>query len=201
MMSIGIGGNIGAGKTTVVKELVKSYQKDGVKVKLINADSTAWKLYKHHSNSILYKRIIKAFGNSILNTKNEIDRKKLGTLVFNNRKLLEKLNRIAHPELIRQIKAELKKKDASVKILDAALLFFWGKKIPVTYRILITAPDKQKIARMAKRGYNTIDVKTRLKQQIKESEMEKRADFIVNNNGTLDKLKNKVKFLYKILQD
>ena len=205
MVSIGIGGNIGSGKTTVAKELVKCYQKNDVKVKLIDADSIAWKLYKRNmfgvTRSAIYDKIIKAFGNSILDKKNEIDRKKLGKLVFDNNKLLGKLNKIVHPDLIRRLNTELKKTDASVKVLDAALLFFWGKKIRVSYRILVTSSDKQKVARMAKRGYNSKEVKTRLKQQMKESEMEKISDFIVRNDGTLNQLRKKVEFLYQILKD
>ena len=200
MLSVGIGGNIGSGKTTVTKELIKLYRKDGIKVKLIDADTIAWELYKRESGSKMYKNIVKAFGNDILDKKNEINRKKLGELVFSDKKMLAKLNKIVHPELVSQIKAELSKTDLKVKILDAALLFFWGRKIPVTYRILVTAPDKQKVARMIKRGYNTIEVKTRLKQQMKESEMEKRADFFNKNNSTLNHLKKQVKLLYLILK-
>jgi dephospho-CoA kinase len=88
-----------------------------------------------------------------------------------------------------------------MKILDAALLFLWGKKIPVNIRILVTAPAKQKIARMKKRGYNPIEVKTRLKRQIKESDMKADADFIINNNTTLAGLEDKTKKLYQILKN
>jgi len=200
MLSVGIGGNIGSGKTTVTKELIKLYRKDGIKVKLIDADTIAWELYKRASGSKMYKNIVKAFGNDILDKKNEINRKKLGGFVFSDKKMLEKLNKIVHPELVSQIKAELSKTDLKVKILDAALLFFCGRKLSLTHRILVTAPEKQKIARMAKRGYNTIEVKTRLKQQMKESEMEKRADFIIKNNSTLNHLKKQVKLLYLILK-
>lgn len=196
MLSIGIGGNIGSGKTTVTKELVKLYQKDGVKVKLIDADTIAWKLYKRESGSKMYKNIVKAFGNDMLDKKNEINRKKLGVVVFSDKKMLEILNKIVHPELVSRIKDELRKTDTQVKMLDAALLFLWGNKIPVNYRILVTAGEKQKVARTIKCGYNAIEVKARLKRQMSESEMEKMADFVINNNGNLKTLKSKLCFLY-----
>jgi len=205
MLSIGIGGNIGSGKTAVAKELCKLCKKDGVRVNLLDADQTAWELYKRNAvsekRSAVYDKIIKAFGTGVLDNKGEIDRKKLGKIVFNNRKALQQLNMIVHPELIRQIKHELRKFDGTIKILDAALLFFWGKKIPVTYRVLVISPDKQKVVRMAKRGYNIKEVNSRLNQQMKESEMEKITDFVVNNNSTLNELKNKVKYLYLILKE
>lgn len=198
-ISIGIGGQIGSGKTTVVKELIRLYQNDGYKVMLIDADRIAWRLYKQSTN--IYKRIVKIFGISILDKKNNIDRKSLGKLVFKKPSNLTTLNKIVHPELIRQIKFELRKPNKQMKILDAALLFLWGKKIPVNIRILVTAPAKQKIARMKKRGYNPIEVKTRLKRQIKESDMKADADFIINNNTTLAGLEDKTKKLYQILKN
>jgi dephospho-CoA kinase len=198
-ISIGIGGQIGSGKTTVVKELIRLYQNDGYKVMLIDADRIAWRFYKQSTN--IYKRIVKIFGISILDKKNNIDRKSLGKLVFKKPSNLTTLNKIVHPELIRQIKFELRKPNKQMKILDAALLFLWGKKIPVNIRILITAPAKQKIARMKKRGYNPIEVKTRLKRQIKESDMKADADFIINNNTTLAGLEDKTKKLYQILKN
>ncbi len=205
MISIGIGGNIGSGKTTVAKELVKCFEQNKYKVKLVDADSIAWKLYKQTAvsgnRSIIYNKIVKTFGSSILDKKNEIDRKKLGEIIFENKKLLAKLNKIVHPALIRQINTALKSKDAEAKILDAALLFFWGNKINVKYRVLVTSPDKLKVARMKNRGYNEIEVKSRLKQQMQESQMEKSADFIINNDSNLNALKNKVKLLYEILKD
>lgn len=199
MISIGIGGNIGSGKTTVAKELLKYFRKDKLKVKLIDADRIAWSLYR--PNFKLYQNIVNTFGKSILDKKGDINRKKLGAVVFNNKTKLAKLNKIVHPLLISNIRQELKKNDADIKILDAALLFFWGKKIPVTYRVLVTSPTKQKVARMKKRGYNPSEVKIRLQQQMKESKMEKSADFVINNDSTLKALKNKVKFLFAIIQE
>jgi dephospho-CoA kinase len=204
MLSIGIGGNIGSGKTTAAKELVRLYQKDKIKVKLIDADSLAWKLYKRNTQQqkpSVYDKIVKTFGSEILNRNQEIDRKKLGMVVFGNKQSLQNLNKIVHPALIKYINNEIKKSDAQVKILDAALLFFWGKKIPLTYRVLVASSDTNKIKRMADRGYKSAEVKMRLKNQLKESAMDARADFVVENNGTLKNLKNRIYLLYKIITE
>ncbi len=204
MLSIGIGGNIGSGKTTAAKELVRLYQKDKIKVKLIDADSLAWKLYKRNTQQqkpSVYDKIVKTFGAEILNRNQEIDRKKLGMVVFGNKQSLQNLNKIVHPALIEYINNEIKKSDAQVKILDAALLFFWGKKIPLAYRVLVSSSDANKIKRMADRGYKSAEVKMRLKNQLKESAMDTRADFVVENNGALKNLKNRIYLLYKIITE
>lgn len=193
-LSIGIGGNIGSGKTTVVKEFARLFQKDGYKVVIIDADRLAWKIYLKGTS--VFKKIVSDFGAKILSRNGEIDRPKLSQIVFFNKAKLQQLNRIVHPQLIKTIKSELQKQNAQVKILDAALLFDWAKKIPMNYRILVTAPNQQKVKRMIKRGYNLIQVKNRLQQQMKESEMEKVADFVINNDHTISELKKKVNFLY-----
>jgi len=203
MISIGIGGNIGSGKTTVAKELFRLFRKDKIKVRLIDADSLAWKIYKRVQKKgervNVYDKIVKTFGTEILNHNKEIDRKKLGMVVFDNKQSLQNLNKIVHPALIKHINNEIKKADAEVKILDAALLFFWGKKIPLTYRVLVSSSDTNKIKRMAIRGYNSAEVKMRLKNQLKESAMDALADFVVENNGTLKNLKNRIYLLYQII--
>jgi dephospho-CoA kinase len=122
-------------------------------------------------------------------------------VVFGNKKSLQNLNKIVHSALIKHINNEIKKSDAQVKILDAALLFFWDKKIPLTYRVLVSSSDTNKIKRMADRGYKSAEVKMRLKNQLKESAMNARADFVVENNGTLKNLKNRIYLLYKIITE
>lgn len=194
---IGIGGNLGSGKTTVAKELFKLFQSAGFKVSLIEADKIAWRLYKYSPNNQIYQKIVETFGKGILNKHKEIDRKKLARVVFGNRKKLEKLNQIVHPELIKTLNHKLQINDNTIKILDAALLFYWGKKIKVDCRILVTAPKSHKISRMLKRGYSLKDILARLNQQMKEKAMRPMADFIIANNGSLAELKEKIKSVLK----
>lgn len=199
MLSIGIGGQIGSGKTYVANQLLKLFKKDGYEVRLIDADQIAWQLYK--LNKPVYKKLVRAFGQDILAQNREIDRKKLAAQAFVKKINLECLNKIIHPPLIKTINNEIKHKDNQVKILDAALLFFWGEKIPIDYRILVMAPLKQKIARMKKRGYNPSEVKKRLQLQMKENAMQKSADFVIDNNTNLIELNKKIKNLYQTLKE
>ncbi|MEO0092360.1 MAG: dephospho-CoA kinase [candidate division WOR-3 bacterium] len=194
---IGIGGNLGSGKTTVAKELIKLFQNAGFKISLIEADKIAWKLYKYSPNNQIYQKIVKTFGQGILDKHKKINRKALASVVFGNKAKLQKLNQIVHPELIRRLNHKLQRNNNTIKILDAALLFFWRKKIMVDYRILVTAPKAHKISRMLKRGYSLKDILARLNYQMKERDMRSMADFIIANNGTRAELKEKVKILYR----
>ncbi|MCX8014511.1 MAG: dephospho-CoA kinase [candidate division WOR-3 bacterium] len=192
---MGIGGNIGAGKTTVAKMLKKLFEQHKIPVKIIVADKIAWQLYQS-KDSPVYKKILKKFGIGILTKNNAIDRKKLAKLVFACSDKLKSLNFIIQGPLIKQIIKELKTSTAPVTILDAALLFNWGKQIPLNYRILVTAPQKQKIARMTKKNYQPAEIKLRLKSQMSEVEMKKYADFVIHNNQNLDNLKKSVRQIF-----
>lgn len=199
MKNIGVGGNIGSGKTTVVKEFAKLFRKDGYKVRIIDADRLAWQIYQKGTTT--FQRLVRTFGTKILTRKGEIDRQKLSQIVFFNKTKLQKLNNIVHPQLIKIIKTELQKHNGHIKILDAALLFDWQNKLPMDYRILVTASNTQKVKRMIKRGYNLTQVKNRLQRQMEESTMEKIADFVINNNRTISELKKKIKTLYSIIKE
>lgn len=198
-LRIGIGGQIGAGKTMVAKKLLKLFNQNGYSAELIDADQIAWQLYKPQSK--IYQKLIRHFGKDIITTHGQIDRKKLAHIVFNDKKQLDLLNQIIQPALIKSLQKRLTDKKTPIKILDAALLFYWGKKIPVDVRILVSAPRQAKIARMKKRGYSPTVTKSRLQNQLSEKEMAKTADFIIHNNQTPQALNPKIKLMYQILKD
>ncbi|MEO0076137.1 MAG: dephospho-CoA kinase [candidate division WOR-3 bacterium] len=195
---MGIGGNIGAGKTTVANELKRLFLEYKIPVKIIAADKIAWQLYQNQ-NMPVFKQIVKKFGEEILTKNKTIDRKKLAKVVFTNQAKLKLLNQIIQRPLLKRLKKALSESVAQVTILDAALLFDWGKQIPLTHRILVTAPQKQKITRMTKKHFQPADVKLRLKRQMSEAEMKKNADFVIANNRTISELKNKVKRVFQKL--
>ena len=91
-MIIGITGSIGSGKTT----MSGIFARQGFLS--INADKIGHEMLKR--DSAIYKKIIKHFGNKILDENKNIDRKKLGNLVFYDSEKLEKLNSITHPIIL-----------------------------------------------------------------------------------------------------
>src|SRR3989338_10936855 len=113
-MIIGITGAIGSGKTTVSN----IFEKYGFKV--INADELYHKISK--PKKLIYGKIIKEFGNKIVNPDKSINRDKLKKIVFSNDKKLKKLNLITHPIINSEIKKLIKKFKNSKVIVDAPLL-------------------------------------------------------------------------------
>jgi dephospho-CoA kinase len=186
---VGIGGNIGSGKTT----LAKIFQKFGAKI--IDADKIGWSLLKQSTKE--YRKIIHSFGKSILDRNQEINRKKLGEIVFANTKRLHLLNQIIHPALLTKIRQEIRKQKGIV-ILDAALLFNWGLEKKINASILVSATKRLKIERSRLAGMARKTAEVRLSKQLPEKIMAKRADFVIKNNGTPEDLWNKAEELWQL---
>lgn len=185
---VGIGGNIGAGKTTVANEL----RRYGAKV--IDADEIGRSLLSRGGEE--YKKLVEAFGKGILNKNGEIDRKALGQLAFSSRKNLKKLNAIMHPSLLRRLKEEINKFKEGLVVVDAALLFAWGLHKQMDVAILVTAPDRIKVKRMAKLGLEEEEAAQRLKLQGADTKFWSCADFVLENQGSLAELKRKTRALW-----
>ena len=181
MKIIGLTGNSGSGKSAVADILRES---GGY---IIDCDMIA------HSNmlrnGIAYNDIISEFGNGITDEGGEINRKRLGGIVFNDKNKLELLNRITHKyitdEVNRQIE-EIKNKPREYKciVIDAPLLIEAGLEALVNEIWVVSAGINKKIERIMVRDDITKDMAiARLKNQRSDEELIKRADVVIYNNG------------------
>lgn len=118
MQVIGLTGGIASGKSTVSKLLKK------MGAVVIDADIVSREIMVKGTEA--YNKIVEYFGREILKEDGEIDRKKLGNIVFADRRKLKKLNEITHPIIIERIKEKIeeerKKNQQKAIVLDAALL-------------------------------------------------------------------------------
>ena len=112
---IGIIGGIGSGKTKVLELLNNNY--DAV---IIEADKIGHILQE--PNQKIYKRIIAAFGEDILESTKKIDRKKLGAIVFADRSKLDILNNIMHPAIHEYIEQIIAKSEKKLIFIEGAIL-------------------------------------------------------------------------------
>ena len=195
MITIGITGNIGSGKTTLSKLF------DSKNTYLFNADKEAKKHLKKHS--VLQRKIINIFGNNILNG-SELDFKKLAEVAFKNQKNQKILNGIVWPEVSLLIECALrdaKKNKYKYFVVDAALLFEANFNHFFDYIILVTAEKKIRLERALKR--KTMDlsqIKKRMALQISDKEKIESSDFIIYNNlSKSDLTKNFEIILKKII--
>jgi dephospho-CoA kinase len=196
MVVIGLTGNLGTGKTEVAQMLAE------LGAIVINADEVGHELLQ--PNTRTYRDIVAAFGKSILKQSVEIDRRKLGELVFADPIALDKLNQIMHPrifEIVKQKIEEHRQAGARVVILEAALLIEAGWKPLLDQVWVTTAPEATITERLNKaRGLSQEQVMERLKAQMPQKEKVKQADVVINTDCPIDQLRAGITELWNKLQ-
>jgi len=175
-MIIGITGSFGSGKTTVAR-LFKKFTKGSI----IDADRISRELER--PNRILWKRIVREFGRGILKN-NEIDRKRLAGIVFDDNKKLKRLNTVTHPYIIKEIKKRIRQSNKEVIILDAPLLIEAGV-LKMVDKIVVVKTDRKVLMRRLGKSYSRKEVLKRIKSQLSLREKMKFADYFIDNSRSL----------------
>lgn len=193
-MIIGLTGGIASGKSTVSKIL-----KD-MDYKIFDADLIAKEIFNRKETT---EKIKKAFLDyDIFLEDGNIDRQKIKKLVFDNEKLLNKLNSIIHPEVFEVFK-NLKKayEDSKEKIIfDIPLLFECNMEVLCDKTIVVIAEQSTQIARLIERDNIDFNLaKKIIAKQMPNTEKIKKADYIIENNGTLRDLKNKLRKITRVI--
>jgi dephospho-CoA kinase len=173
-LKIGLTGGIGSGKTTIAKifELLN--------VPVYYADAASKRLYKIDKE--LMQKMKQHFGDDIYN-KDELDRTKLASLVFNDPKKLELLNSLVHPPTIRDAVEWMNQQTTQYIIKEAALLFESGSNAGLDYVIGVYAPQDIRIKRVMERDNATQEeVLNRMARQMDEETKMKLCDFVITNN-------------------
>ncbi len=188
---IGLTGSFGTGKTFVAS----IFRSLGAKV--IDADAIAHGVIRKPSPA--YRRIVAAFGTVILSRSGEIDRGKLARLAFANAVALKKLNKITHPEIIRAIKAKIKTAGKNaVVVIDAPLLVEARLLNIVDKLVVVKSSKKRQIERCLKKfRIKKKEVLKRIGSQMSMKRKLKMADFVVPNDGTRSRTRERVRRVWE----
>jgi len=195
MLVIGLTGNIGTGKTTVSGILAQ------LGAATIDADKLGHELLQPGSQA--YQEVVAAFGESILNRNREIDRHKLGQLVFNDPAALARLNQMMHPkmyEITREGIEQCRKQGVKVAVVEVILLIEAGWTSLVDQVWVTVAPEAVIVERIkAERGLDEAQILARLRSQMPSKEKMKHADVVIDTDCPLAELKAKVSELWQNL--
>jgi dephospho-CoA kinase len=187
-LTIGLTGGIASGKSTVT-EMIR-----GLGIPVIDADQVARDVVKAGEEA--YEQIIKTFGQDILQENGEIDRAKLGAIVFYNEQERKKLNAIVHPAVRRRMLAEKEayvQKGAKTIVLDIPLLFESELTHLIDKIIVVYVDDDIQLERLMKRnGFSEEEALARIRSQMPLHEKVKKADAVINNNGTIEETKQQL---------
>jgi dephospho-CoA kinase len=189
----GLTGGIGSGKSTVAAML----EEYGVPV--VSADELSRMVVAPGSEGLA--DVVEAFGREVLDERGELDRKKMGKIVFANADKRRALEAILHPrirERYEQVLDALEKAGHPVMVYEVPLLF--EKKLhlqdEMTGVILVASSADTRIARVKDRdALTTEEVLSRMRAQMPEEEKRRLADFIIVNDGNLDDLRREVEYL------
>ena len=189
MIVVGLTGGIGTGKSEVARIL----QELGAVI--INADQVGHEAYTPHTEP--WQAVVDAFGEDILQPNGDIDRRKLGGIVFADPEKLSLLNQIMHPRMARMVSQrieEYREQGEDVVVVEAAVLFEAGWETLVDEVWTTESPVEAVIARLeARNGLSEEEVRKRINSQLSVAERSARASVVVENAGELATLESTVK--------
>jgi len=194
-LKIGLTGGIASGKSAVSRCFAS------LGVPIIDADKIAKNLLL--KGAPLLKALKQRFGNDIFTESDELDRKKLGAIVFNSPDDLEWLNQLTHPLVRKEIQSQLDQVDDDYVIIDVPLLVDKNGKIPSYLRrlidrvLVVSISNELQRERLCSRDQITQEqANSIISNQSTLAQKLQHADDIVDNNGSFEQLESQVTKLH-----
>ncbi len=195
MLLIGLTGNIASGKSTVAQLLSERG------ATIIDADILARRAVE--AGTPAYHKIVEQWGQTVLAPDGHLDRAALRRLVFNSPTQLEKLNSIVHPEVERlrgRLIAEARQRGDRIVVADIPLLFEKHMADEFDRIVLVDAPRPLRLERLVRdRGLRETEAMDMIASQMPADLKRARADFFVENSGTLTDLEQRVEDVWASL--
>jgi len=197
MLRVGLTGGLASGKSFVASHLAE------LGCHVIRADELGHAVLAPGGEA--WGPVVAAFGNAILKENGEIDRRKLGALVFAEPERLAALNAIMHPPIFRtqeRLIAEAAAADPNgIAVVEAAIMFETGSHVRYQRIIVATCTDEQQIERAMKRdGLTREQVLDRLARQMPLADKVKRADYVIDTSGTKEETLRQTRRVFESLR-
>lgn len=196
MILIGLTGNIASGKSEVAKMLADRG------ATIIDADVLAREAVRPETQAL--RDIVKRWGKDILKQDGSLDRTALRQIVFADQSELDALNRIVHPGVTRLRDREIaraRERGDQIVVCVIPLLFERNLVDEFDAIVLVDAPRPLRLERLvATRGLEETDAMNMIAAQMPAELKRARADYVIENNGSLDDLERDVDALWSSLQ-
>ncbi len=196
MLKVGLTGGIACGKSTIAKMFVLKG------ALLLDADRIAREVVEPGKPAWL--EIVSWMGKGVLQEDGSLNRAKIASLVFSDRKALQKLNTITHPRVSERFSEKSKRLalefPKTIQIWDIPLLYEIGMDKEVDIVLVIAADEEKQISRLRDRdGLSGEEALRRIRSQMDLQEKIKSADYIIYNNGQLNILQDQVESIWEKL--
>lgn len=194
-MILGVTGGIASGKSTVTKILAS------LGAAVVSADQLARQAVRPGTETL--ERLVRRFGPSILRPDGTLDRKSLGSLVFADGAARNDLNAIVHPAIAALAEARLQvlsSQGLPLIVYEAPLLFEAGAAERVDAVLVVRLDEDLQLRRLRERdGLDEGAARARIASQMPQEEKVARADFLVDNSGSLQQTEEQVRRLFNRL--
>ncbi|UCG78790.1 MAG: dephospho-CoA kinase [Nitrospirota bacterium] len=189
-MLIGLTGNFGTGKSTVLEMFAS------LGAVTIDSDEIVRSLYNLKE---IQERIIEIFGSDILVGEN-IDKARISNIIFNNNELKLKLEALLHKYVFSEIEALSKENTDKIVIAEIPLLLETDNKNSVDAVITVFCNESTIYERLSADGFSEDDIRSRLANQMPLDEKKKQADFLIDTDMPIEDIRREVSFIFGILK-
>ena len=191
MLRLGLTGGIASGKSAVAAMLRE------LGFAVLDADGLAHKLIKPGQPA--YDKVVKEFGNSIIDPSGRVDRTKLGAIVFADQAKLDRLNAIVHPRVVEvvfsQFEAWRRSGVRDAAFVEAALLIESGIHKKLDGLVVAWCTPEQQLERLLARGLSETEALRRIAAQLPVEEKLRLATEKIDCSGSLEETRHQVEAL------
>ncbi len=185
-MTVAVTGPFASGKSTFVDMLGE------LGAETVSADEIVHDLLERDEETI--SRVVERFGDDILKERG-VDRRALGRKVFGEEEALRDLEDILHPLVRRETDRRVAASEADLFVAEIPLLFEGERSGDFGYTVAVTVPEERRRAWAAERGVDEEALRAIEARQLPQEEKARRADVVVQNDGSLDKLREQAEEL------
>ncbi|MBI4464480.1 MAG: dephospho-CoA kinase [Acidobacteria bacterium] len=197
MISTGLTGGIGCGKSTVAAMFA------ALGAVTIDSDEIGRNLMQ--PGNVVYDRITSGFGQDVVGSDGQLDRAKLADIVFHDLDKLKHLNAIVHAPVLREIDRQVllnrQKNPHAVILVESAILFEAGQNRRFDKMIVVWCRPEQQVDRYrAKSNFSAEDIQRRMAAQMSGEEKKRLADYVIDTSESVEDTERQVKEVFAKLQ-
>jgi dephospho-CoA kinase len=190
---IGLTGGIGSGKSTVAAMFAE------LGVPVLDLDQVGRKLATTDDDCL--GQLVAAFGKKILQTDGSLNRKAMAAFCFSDARKTARLNAIMHPLIRCEEERWLDQQQSDFVIIEASVLLESGGAKRMDAVIVVLADQAIRLQRVLSRGYqNEMEFHSILARQCDDNMRKRMADHVIDNNGSLQQLREHVLAVYRALR-
>jgi len=197
VLRVGLTGVYGCGKSLAARTLHEEHAIPVIDMDLAGRAAAG--------RSSVLRRLRTAFGPGIFDALGRLDRRALGRIVFADPGERRKLNAIVHPAMLAIVERQMRRcagGSAPYLIVDSALIFELGFEKKLDLVVAVHLPFDLILERaMARDGLSRTEVLERFASQLPQEEKCRRADYLLDNSGTVEELKDRVEVMHAWLLD